>query len=151
MKVCCVLGSACPILCGPMNYCPPGSSVHGISQARILEWVAISYSRRSFWPRDRTQDSCISCTGTRILYHYHHLGSDHEREPPIQYLCQQPFFFTLWRLWPYTPSSQVHSKLNNLFLHEKNKILNTTHFCFLFTASYHVWLPSFPSDFLKSF
>ena len=38
---------------------PPGSSVHGISQARILEWVAISYSRESFQPRDRTQVSCI--------------------------------------------------------------------------------------------
>ena len=39
---------------------PPGSSVHGISQARILEWVAISFSRGSFWPRDQTQVSCIA-------------------------------------------------------------------------------------------
>ena len=38
-------------LCDPMD-CPPGSSVHGISQARILEWVAISYSRGSSQPRD---------------------------------------------------------------------------------------------------
>ena len=45
------------------------SSVHGILQARILEWVAISYSRGSCWPRDRTLDSCISCTDRRILYH----------------------------------------------------------------------------------
>ena len=37
----------------------PGSSVHAISQARILEWVAISFSRRSFWPRDWTSVSCI--------------------------------------------------------------------------------------------
>ena len=43
-----------------MDYSPPGSSVHGISQARILEWVAISFSRRSSWPRDRTQVSCIA-------------------------------------------------------------------------------------------
>ena len=44
---------------------PPGSSVHGISQARILEWVVISFSKGSSWPRDRT---CISCTGKLILY-----------------------------------------------------------------------------------
>ena len=40
------------ILCDPMDYSLPGSSTHRILQARILEWVAISYSRRSFPPRD---------------------------------------------------------------------------------------------------
>ena len=44
-----------PTLCEPMDYSPPGSSVHGIFQARILEWVAISFSRGSSQPRDRTQ------------------------------------------------------------------------------------------------
>ena len=44
----------------------PGFSVHGVFQARILEWVAVSYSRGSSRPRDRT---CISCTGRQILYH----------------------------------------------------------------------------------
>ena len=39
-------------LCDPRHYSPPGSSVHGILQARILEWVAVSYSRGSFQPRD---------------------------------------------------------------------------------------------------
>ena len=53
----CVL--SCVWLCEPVNCSPPGSSVHGISQARILEWVAISFSRGSFWPRDRTHASCI--------------------------------------------------------------------------------------------
>ena len=48
----------CPILCDPMNCNPPDFSVHGISQSKILEWVAISFSRESSWPRDRT---CISC------------------------------------------------------------------------------------------
>ena len=43
-----------------MDYSLPGSSVHGILQARILEWVAIPLSRGSFWPRDRTQVSCIA-------------------------------------------------------------------------------------------
>ena len=42
------------------NLVLPGSSVHGILQARILEWVAIFSSRRSSWPRDRTRVSCIA-------------------------------------------------------------------------------------------
>ena len=45
-------------LCDPMNCSLPGSSVHGISQARILEWVTISFSRASSWPRNWT---CVSC------------------------------------------------------------------------------------------
>ena len=48
---------SCPILCNPMDCSPPGSSVHGIFQARILEWVAIPFSRGSSLPRDRTQVS----------------------------------------------------------------------------------------------
>ena len=47
-------------LCDPVDYSPPGSSVHGILQARILEWVAISFSRASSPPRDRTQVSHIA-------------------------------------------------------------------------------------------
>ena len=47
-------------LCNPMDCSPPSSSVHGIFQARILEWVAISFSRGSSWPRDQTQVSCIA-------------------------------------------------------------------------------------------
>ena len=46
---------SCPTLCGPMDY-----TVHGILQARILEWVAIPFSRGSFQPRDRTLVSCIA-------------------------------------------------------------------------------------------
>ena len=45
---------SCPTLCNPMDCSLPGSSVHGILQARILEWVATSFSRRSFRPRDQT-------------------------------------------------------------------------------------------------
>ena len=54
----------------PMDCSPPGSSVHGILQARILEWVAISSSRGSFWPRDWTHVSCVSCDGRWLLYHW---------------------------------------------------------------------------------
>ena len=52
---------SCPTLCDPMDCSPSGSSVYGILQARILEWVAMPYSRGSSWPRDRTSISCISC------------------------------------------------------------------------------------------
>ena len=50
----------CLTLCDPMDGSPPGSSVHGILQARILEWVTIFFSKGSSWPRDWTQVSCIA-------------------------------------------------------------------------------------------
>ena len=50
----------CPALCEPMDRSPPGSSVHGILQARVLEWVAISFSRGSSPPRDWNWVSCIT-------------------------------------------------------------------------------------------
>jgi len=56
----------------PMDYSPPGSSVHGILQARILEWVAISFSRASSWPRDQT---CVS-------YVYLHRQTGSSPHPP---------------------------------------------------------------------
>ena len=55
---------SCPTQCDPMDCSPPESSVHGILQARILEWVVISFSRASSQPRDRTQ---ISRTAGRVL------------------------------------------------------------------------------------
>ena len=57
---------SCPTLCNPMDYSTPGSSVRGIFQARILEWVTISSSRGSPWPRDQTR---VSCIGRWVLYH----------------------------------------------------------------------------------
>ena len=59
-QACAVLGlvaQLCPTFCDPMGCSPPGSFVHGILQAEILEWVAVCYSRRSSRPRDRTQVS----------------------------------------------------------------------------------------------
>ena len=55
---CCLVAHVCPVLCNLIYCSPPGSSVHGILQARILQWVAISISRGSFWPRDWTYTSC---------------------------------------------------------------------------------------------
>ena len=54
----CSVTKLCPTLCNPVDCSPPGSSVLGISQARILEWIAISFSRVSSWLKDRI---CISC------------------------------------------------------------------------------------------
>ena len=51
---------SCPTRCNPMDCSLPGSTVHRIFQARILEWVAISSCRRSSWPRDWTQVPCIA-------------------------------------------------------------------------------------------
>ena len=63
---------SCPTLCNPMDYSPPGSSVHGILQARILGWATMPFSRGSSQPRDRTLGSCI---GRWILDPLSHLGS----------------------------------------------------------------------------
>ena len=52
---------SCPTLCDPMDCSLPGSSVHGILQVRILEWVAILFSTESSWPRDGTRVSWGSC------------------------------------------------------------------------------------------
>ena len=51
---------SCPTLCGPVDCSPPDSSVHGILQARILEWVAMPFSRGSSPPRDWTHISYVS-------------------------------------------------------------------------------------------
>ena len=58
-----------PTLCRPMNYSPPDPSVHGILQARILEWDAMPSSRGSSPPRDRTCISYVSCIGKQVLHH----------------------------------------------------------------------------------
>ena len=54
------VAQSCPTLCDPMDCSLPGFSVRRILQARVLEWVAVSFSRRSFQPRDRTPVSCIA-------------------------------------------------------------------------------------------
>ena len=60
---------SCLSLCDPLDCSPTGSTIHGILQARILEWVAISFSRGSSQLRDRTLVSFVSCIGRRVLYH----------------------------------------------------------------------------------
>ena len=58
-----------PTLCNPMDCSLLGSCVHGIPQARILEWVTIPFSRGSSQPRDQTHVSYVFCIGRQVLYH----------------------------------------------------------------------------------
>ena len=59
----CLVAQSYPTLCDLIDYISADSSVHGIFQARILEWVAIYFSRGSSWPKDETCISCASCIG----------------------------------------------------------------------------------------
>ena len=63
MQACVICCFTCPTLCDPMAYSPPGSSVHGILQRRILEWVAMPSFRGSSGPKDRIPVSSVSCIG----------------------------------------------------------------------------------------
>ena len=65
--LCCLVSQLCLTLCHPMDCRPSGSSLHRIPQARLLEWVVISFSRRSSQPRDWTH---VSCIGSQIFYHW---------------------------------------------------------------------------------
>ena len=56
-------------VCNPMDCILPDSSVYRIFQARILDWVAIPFSRGSFQPRDQMRVSYVSCIGRQLLYH----------------------------------------------------------------------------------
>ena len=66
----CVHAQLCLTLCDPIDCNLPGSSVHGILQTRVLDWVAILSTRGSARPRDQTGVSCVSCIGRQSLYHW---------------------------------------------------------------------------------
>ena len=72
MKVKVIGSQSCLTLCDPMDCSLPGSSVHGILQARILEWVTISFSKRIF-PSQELNPCLLHCR--QILYHLSHQGS----------------------------------------------------------------------------
>ena len=80
------VAQSCPTLCDPMDCSLPGSSIHGIFQARILQWVAISFSRRSSQPRNWTQVFCIA-------------GRSDQRSPRI----------LDWIAYPFSRESSWHS------------------------------------------
>ena len=84
----CFVAQSCPTLCDPVDCSPQSSSVHGILQARIPEWVAMPSSTRSSRPRDRTHVSCGFCIGRPILCHWHRLEST-----PLTPVHIYPLFF----------------------------------------------------------
>ena len=92
-----------PILCEPMDCRPPGFSVRGILQARILKWVAMPFSRGSSQPKAQTCISYISCTGRSVLYHQHHL-----RNP---YLCEEVQILFIFGFYIY-PKLQIYMSYN---------------------------------------
>ena len=94
--VCAKLLQSCLTLCTLMDRSPPGSSDHGILQARILEWVAMPSSSGSSPSRDWTCVSYVSCFGRRVLYYEHHLGSSRVECRVLQLEMQD---FLLIRLW----------------------------------------------------
>ena len=83
----CVCAQSCPTLWNPMDCSQPG-----ISQARILEWVAISSSRGSSQPRDWTQVSHIFCIGRWILYHLCHEDESNCSPSGFQFPSSFPTF-----------------------------------------------------------
>ena len=69
-KLCHLVAKLCLTLCNPMDCSLPGSSVLGILQAKLLEWVAIPVSKGCSQPRNQTWIFRVSCTGKRIFYHW---------------------------------------------------------------------------------
>ena len=96
---------SCPTICNRLDCSPPDSSVHGIFSARILEWVAIPFSRGSFWPRDWTWVSCIAgkfftIWATRKIPEdlEQKLMEDHEHQVATLG-CSLQAVGNLWRFW----------------------------------------------------
>ena len=105
----CSVTQSCLTLCDSMDHSPLGFSIHGISQARILERVAISSFRRSFQPRDRTH---ISCIGRQIFFFF--LTTEPPGKPKVKGLVAQscPHGHELYSLMDYSLSnSSVHGIL----------------------------------------
>ena len=93
---------SCPTLCVPVDYSLPGSSIHGIFQARMLEWVAISFSRRSSQPRDWTPVSCIASrhftlwASREVLYGaWRRINNQEVKRRVVDWITTDPFS---WRL-----------------------------------------------------
>ena len=101
---------SCLTIYEPMDCSPPGSSVHGTFQARILEWVAISSSRGSSLPRDRTHVSSVSCIGRWILLPLSYLGS-----PCSKYSSMWQRGFTSLRV-PISPTIPMIFLLSFMFI-----------------------------------
>ena len=81
------VAQSCPTLHDPMDSSPPGSSVHGVFQARIMEWIAISSSRESSWPSDRICISSVSLQWQADSLPLSHLGSPYLQQVETTLHC----------------------------------------------------------------
>ena len=95
---------SCPTLCDPIDYSPQGSSVHGIFKARVLEWVAISFSRGSSRLRDQTQIS-------RVAGRHFTVWATREAKKKKKLFLN---LFSNWRLW-HTAENSTWFRLKNYF------------------------------------
>ena len=111
------VAQSCPTLCDPMDCNSPGSSVHGIFQARVLEWVAISFSRESSQPSDRTG---VSCTAGRRFT----IWATREAHCNLVRKTKQPneFCFVLFYGWTGQSTQSRASGSSMLWLHLGNQI-----------------------------
>ena len=87
----CSVAESCLTLCDLTDYSLSGSSVHGIIQARIKEWVAISSSKGSSWPIDWSHTFYVSCIGRQILFHWFFIV--------LYRYCFFFFFFFIFYKW----------------------------------------------------
>ena len=131
LNICCLVAQSCSTLCNPMICSPPGSSVHGIFQGRILKWITIPFSRGFSRPRDRTQ---VSRLGGRRF----NLWAT--REAHFLYRIQQ------WRMFILPNPSWIVPHGFYYFYHVLLSFHKQTHtkgFCAWFRFSFFIFLDVF--------
>ena len=118
---------SCVQLLWPHGCSLTGSSVRGILQARILEWVAISYSRGSSWPRDQAPILCISCIGRQIL---NHCATKNSIAVPQK--LKNRIYYLATPLWVYTPKNSkqglelfMHTRVYSSIIHNSQELVAT--------------------------
>ena len=110
---CCSVAKSCPTLWTPWNYSPPSFSVHGILQARILEGVAIPFSRGSSWPRDRIQVSYIADRFFYIIHTHVYLHSFRFFSHIVQFSSVQSLSHVQLFASPWTTTRQASLSITN--------------------------------------
>ena len=120
--LCVLVAQSCPTLCDPMDCSPPGSCVHEIFQARILEWVAISFSRGSSQSRDRTQ---VSCTAGRFFTDWATREAQWLVNQDVIILHSRPSILPLWILsMNHFEKGSVNPRLKNMRAVEETQVLS---------------------------
>ena len=87
--------------CDPTDWSPPGSSVHGISEARVMKWVVISFSREFSQPSNQAQ---VSCIGRQVLYHQATREVEFHLTLHLLLGTQTTFYPSIGCWWPWTLS-----------------------------------------------